>query len=298
MPAGWISFVSHWLTAAEPCVNVIALAALLWSGLGRRFPAMRFYMILRCFTDAFLFFILIENRFFPVSIQTQTHTYIYSYWILFAVTAVAIFFVLQEVLKTVMEPAPGLQRLGLTAFRWAGIVVLLVIFGMAPFTLHTHAAATSSYYASAVGVLMLRCMAIAEICMLAFLALSIHSLGRSFRSVTFGICLGFGLEASGELISALMEATKVNSMWDIGSILMVGGSIVTLFIWTTYFLLPEPAIERNPITLPVTSPLVRWNEIASAFGQRPAHVALGTASSSFFLQDIEQTVDKLLPKSH
>lgn len=296
MPGGWIGFISHWLTAAEPCVNIIALVALLWSGLGRRYPAMRFYMILRCFSDAFLFSILISNRFLAISLSTQTLIYVYSYWTLFAVTAVAIFFVLQEVLKTVMEPTPGLQRLGLLAFRWIGVITVLVIAGMVPSTAHSEGVGFASLL-PIVGTLMLRCVAIAEICMLAFLALSIHSLGRSFRSLSFGICLGFGLEASGELVNALIESTKIGSMWNLGSIFMVGGSILTLFIWTSYFLLPERVAERGPVTLPMTSPLVRWNEIANAFGQRPAHVALGAASSSFFLRDIEQTVEKLLPKS-
>jgi hypothetical protein len=143
---------------------------------------------------------------------------------------------------------------------------------------------------------MMRCVSILEICLLAYLALSVHSLGRSFRGRVFGIGLGFGLEASGELICSLLTA-KPGPMWSVANFFLMFAATAAVVVWTVYFLLPEPAEEREPITLPVTSPLLRWNDIASALGQRPAHVALGATSSAFFLQDVEQVVDKFLTKT-
>ena len=288
----WIAAVEHSMVYIEPWLDVIALMALLRAGLSRRFPAMTFYLGLRTFTEGFLYIILEEHHLFAVSVRTQTLTYVYSYWILYALGAVAIFFVLQEIFRAVMEPVPGLQRLGLIAFRWVSIVSVILVLGMNALPMHKFAATDA--YLAAVDTQLMRCVATLEICLLAFLALSVHSLGRSFRGRLFGIGLGFGLEAAGGLIMSLMS-TKPGPIWSVANLFLMSASVITLVVWIVYFALPEPAEERGPITLPVTSPLLRWNDIASALGQRPAHVALGT--SSFFLQDVEQVVDRLLSKA-
>lgn len=290
----WISTAVHALVNIEPLLDVVALMVLLRAGLSRRYPAMTVYLSFRCFTEGFLLFILKERVFFNIAPRTQALTYIYSYWILYALGAVAIFFVLQEIFKAVMDPVPGLQRLGLIAFRWVSVVSLVLVIGMNALPVYKFAATDA--YLAAIDTQLMRCMATLEICLLAFLAISVHSLGRSFRGRLFGIGLGFGLEAAGDLIMSLMS-TKPGTIWSLANLFLMSASVITLMVWTVYFALPEPAEERGPITLPVTSPLLRWNDIASALGQRPAHVALGTQSSSFFLQDVEQVVDKLLSKS-
>ena len=283
----------HGLVAAEPLLNLIALMAILKAGLSKRFPAMTFYLALRCLTDAGLYFILNEHHFLSVSVRTQTLTYFYSYWACYTVGAVVIFFVLQEIFKALMDPLPGLQRLGLLAFRWVSVASIVIV--LATTVLPSIRAANSDVFLSSVGVELMRCVSVLEICLLAFLALSVHSLGRSFRSRVFGIGLGFGLEASATLISSAMLA-KHPGIWSLGNSVLETVAIGTVLLWSTYFLLPEPLEERGPITLPVTSPLIRWNEIAGALGQRAPHVALGATSSAFFLQDVEQVVDKFLTK--
>ena len=60
---------------------------------------------------------------------------------------------------------------------------------------------------------------------------------------------------------------------------------------------PGAAAERNAATLPVSSPLIRWNEIAKALGHSAPHVAVGQTSQAFFLQDVEKVVDKILTKN-
>jgi hypothetical protein len=285
----------HILVDIEPWLNVVALLAILRAGLSKRFPAMRNYLILRCATDVVLLFILKENLIFHVSNVTQTVTYIYAYWISYAVVAVAIFLALQEVFKALMDPVPGLQRLGLVIFRWvtAASAILLIGTGCSP---QYQGGSKSMIFASLVGIQLMRCISILEICLLAYLALSLNSLGRSFRGRVFGIGLGFGLQAAGELIiSALLN--HFHSIWSWENLIVETASLAAVLVWSAYFLLPEPAEERGPITLPITSPLLRWNDIASALGQRPAHVALGATSSAFFLQDVEEVVDKFLTKT-
>jgi hypothetical protein len=284
----------HLLVDIEPWLNLVAFLAVLKAGLSKRFPSMTAYLGFRCLSEAGLYFILNEHHYFSVSVRTQTLTYIYSYWICYAIGAVAIFFALQEVFRAVMEPVPGLQRLGLITFRWVAIAATIILLGMV--SLPAHGSDKNIYLASLLGIQMMRCISILEICLLAYLALSVHSLGRSFRGRVFGIGLGFGLQAVGDLVSSAF-LTSHAGIWSFGNLLLEFISIGALMVWSTYFLLPEPAEEREPITLPLTSPLLRWNAIASALGQRPAHVSLGAASSAFFLQDVEQVVDKFLTKT-
>lgn len=291
----WMKPLLHALVNAEPWLNLIALLAMF--RLSKRFPAMTFYLGFRCITDAGLYFILNEHHFFTVSVRTQTFTYIYAYWACALVGAIAIFFALQEVFKAVMEPVPGLQRLGLIAFRWVSVVSVVIVLGMTALPAHKHGMNDNIFLATVTSQLM-RCIAILEICLLAFLAFTIHSLGRSFRGRVFGISLGFGLEAAGALIFSLMSTRAGGgTIWSMANFLLQAASTATLLAWTAYFLAPEPAEERGPITLPVTSPLLRWNEIAGALGQRAPHIALGATSSAFFLQDVEQVVDKFLAEN-
>lgn len=289
----WMKQLLHVLVDVEPWLNLLALVVLLRARSWKRFPAMTFYLGLRCFTDAGLYWILNEDRFIAVSVNTQTLTYIYSYWILYALGAIAIFFVLQEVFKAVMSPVPGLQRLGLLVFRWASVLTVAVVLIMMPFPAHGR---NTMLFASTLGIQLMRCISILEICLLAYLALSVHSLGRSFRGRVFGIGLGFGLEAAGELISSVF-LTKPGSIVSLANVFLMLAGTAALLVWAAYFLLPEPAEERSTITLPVTSPLLRWNDIAQALGQHPAHVSLGATQSAFFLQDVEQVVDKFLSKT-
>lgn len=288
----WMKPLLHVLTDIEPWLNLLALLLLWRAGSWKRFPAMTFYLGFRCFADAGLFFILEEHHFLSVSVGTQTLTYIYAYWACYLVGAVAIFFALEEVFKAVMQPVPGLQRLGLITFRWVAIATAVILIGMAVLPKY----GSSDAFFTTLNLQLMRCVSILEICLLAYLALSVHSLGRSFRGRTFGIGLGFGLEAAGQLISSAMLSTP-GSIWSSANLIVMSAGTIALATWMVYFLLPEAAEERGPITLPATSPLLRWNDIASALGQRPAHVSLGTASSAFFLQDVEQVVDKFLTKT-
>lgn len=288
----WMKPLLHVLTDLEPWMNLLALLLLLRAGSWKRFPAVTSYLGFRCITDAGLYFILEEQHFLAVSVQTQTLTYIYAYWACYLVGAVAIFFALQEIFKAVMQPVPGLQRLGLITFRWVGIATAVILIGMAILPKY----GSSDAFFATLNLQLMRCVSILEICLLAYLALSVHSLGRSFRGRTFGIGLGFGLEAVGELISSAMRSTP-GSIWSSANLILMFTSTAAVLVWMVYFTLPEAAEERGPITLPATSPLLRWNDIASALGQRPAHVSLGSASSAFFLQDVEQVVDKFLTKT-
>src|ERR1700739_2360248 len=126
----WMNPLLNTLVGIEPWLNAVILLVILRAGSSKRFPATTFYFGFRCLTDAGLYFILNEHHFISVSLRTQTLTYIWAYWICYLLGATAILFALQEIFKAVMNPVPGLQRLGLLIFRWVTVATVVILFGI------------------------------------------------------------------------------------------------------------------------------------------------------------------------
>jgi hypothetical protein len=254
---------------------LFALLAALRAGFAKRFPAITFYLGLRLLSGVILLGLLNAHHFTSISVDAQTWAYVDVYWAAYISGAVAIFFALQEIFNELMSPVPGLQRLGIIAFRWVGVATVVISVSS---VLPAH---SSGNLFTSVSLQLMKC--------------TVHSLGRSFRSILFGVGLGFGMEAASQLIASALLA-RHPGLYSVGNLVLEGVTIATFTIWTTYFSLPEPAAERSAATLPVSSPLIRWNEIAKALGHSAPHVALGQ-SQAFFLQDVEKVVDKILTKN-
>ena len=134
--------------------------------------------------------------------------------------------------------------------------------------------------------------------LLLFLMLTAGKLGLSYRSRVFGISFGFGIMAAGDLVvSATFLHFKHNMMTSTISVITTTASLLTLIVWSAYFLQREPV--RRAAVLNPSSPLARWNEIATSLGQsapRPP-VVVAVPASDFFLQDVEKVVDRILIKN-
>jgi hypothetical protein len=277
------------LEFAEPILIWLALILLVKSGRSKRFPMMTAFLGVRAASSAILEVILNLHRFTHIDATLQYSIYFYSYWTFYTVTAIAIFFVIREVFCHVTEPVPGIRRFGLLAFNWVAVISAIISISSV-FPLKGVGAGLMQ-----IGFQVMRSVSILELCLLAFLALFIHSLGRSFRSMAFGIALGFGLQSAMELILSLVANRSPYLDVNVNIVLQV---VVTIVLggWIAYFLLPEPQAEREAITLPVSSSLIRWNEIANALGHSTPHVVVGQSGATF-LQDVEQVVDKILTKN-
>lgn len=286
------------LIRLEPVFWLAVGFAFVKSRSAKRFPALAMYFLIRGGTLVFLDWILLAKG-MPVCGTLLYEIYFYCYWFFYIASAIAIFFALQEVFHKVMEPAPGLRRLGLLAFRWVSIVSAIVAIGAIamPATAMAESGETLASLIGHMGLELARCVDLMELCLLAFLALSIHSLGRSFRSRLFGIGLGFGIQAAGELIaSAMLMSYKFVALGSWANLLLQSVTTIVLLTWTAYFLAPEPVAERNMIVLPPTSPMARWNALANGIGQTP-QAATAQATTGFFLQDIEGVVERVLAKN-
>lgn len=293
-----ILHVQDFLIKLEPLLWIAVGIALFRSKLFRRLPAVSTYFVIRGVSLVLLDWVILAKG-MPECGTTLYAIYFYSYWFFFVASAVAVFFAIQEIFHTVMEPAPGLRRLGIMAFRWVSIVSAIVAVGVVALPAADVATAGTqmTQLIGHAGLEMARCLDILELCLLAFLALSIHALGRSFRSRLFGIGLGFGIQAAGELITAALlvgnTGTGLNSS---ANLFLQSVTTIVLLTWTTYLVLPEPEAERQMIVLPPTSMLGRWNALANGLGQMP-QLATAQSTTGFFLQDIEGVVERVLAKN-
>ena len=269
---------------------------LLWSVLGylfwtkklqRRFPAMNAYLGLRIGAMPMLLVLLLGQSRHWLNDYCFL-LYFLAYWGVYIASAVLLFFVAMEVFRSALAAFPGLVKFGTVIFRWAAVASFIVSF-------------TSVSYAHK-GILIIpdiavglaRSVSVLELCLLAFLCLSMNALRLSVRDLSFGLALGFGmLSANDFVVSSLMggNASLTSPLQFVNEAL----TLLSLAIWGAYFALPEPA--RKPIVVPANSTIYRWNEIASALGHTGTQIAVVQPASSFFLTDVEKVVDKVLTRN-
>jgi hypothetical protein len=263
------------------------IAFLFWKKrLYDRFPAMGTYLALRLASMPFLLAVLYiqeqpwGRNYFPV--------YFFSYWTVYIVSAVLLFFICVEVFRSALTAFPGLMKIGIVIFRWAILVSVIVSFSSISF-LHRGVQAVPD-----IALGLMRSVSILELCLLAFLCLSMNALRMSVRDIAFGIALGFGLMSTNDFILASLTARDPSLTAPL-QFIYESLVLVSLGIWTLYCSLPEPA--RKPVVMPASSAIYRWNEIASALGHTGTQVAVQQPANSFFLTDVEKVVEKVLSKN-
>ena len=281
------------LYAAEPLLMVVAMVALLKSREHRRFPALFAYVAVRLTSSVILHLLLQAHRFIAVSEKAVYSCYFYTYWCSYVAGAIIVFLVIQELFKSSMDPFPGLKWLGAISFRWVSSISLVATSA----ALLTPGGKGNKFFLALVAQAM-RCESIFILSLLLFLLLAAGKLGLSYRSRVFGISFGFGIMAASDLvISSGFLHLGGDMLTSTVSVVTTSASLMTLAVWSAYFVVPEPA--RRFTALSSTSPLARWNEIATTFGHSTPRVPVVAvpAASDFFLQDVEKVVDRILIKN-
>jgi hypothetical protein len=192
--------------------------------------------------------------------------YFYFYWWSFAVESVLMLVVICSMYRLAMAPLKGLHNLGMLVFKWAAGISLLVAMGAA-FSPHI---ATRQYIVAFISQLQ-RSQSILILCLLLFVCFAIRPMGLTYRSRIFGVSLGLGVMATTSMIQATW-ITQVSDMFGTFSLISTIASCITVATWAIYFAAPEP--QRRLITLPTTSPFLRWNQISEVLGDDPGHVAI------------------------
>jgi hypothetical protein len=209
-----------------------------------------------------------------LSVHIAYPIYFYTYWICYALEAILSLMVIYSIFKLAMAPLKGLQTLGMLVFRWVAAISVAVAIGVAV-TPHL----TGIKFMVAMITQLQQTSSILTLCLLLFVCFAIRPMGLSFRSRIFGISLGLGVLATFNLVNSAWLAHYANMY---STISLINGLAIglILLVWSAYFAFPEP--KRRIITLPTTSPFLRWNQISMALGDDPGYVAIGGIPPELF----------------
>jgi len=276
------------MSAAE-LVLWAALAILFFrKGLQRRFQAMGNYLALRAIsTPVFMILLYLESKPWGRDFHIG-QIYYFGFFATYLASTVLLFFICIEVFRSALAAFPGIAKLAIVIFRWAAVVSMIVSL------------TSISYAHKGVSIIvdvsygLMHSVSVLELCLLAFLCLSMNALRLTVREVAFGIALGFGLMSSDEFVLAAW-GSRLASWNEPVQFVYESLILVTLAIWMVYSILPEP--PRRPVLMPASSTIYRWNEIASALGHTGTQVAVQQPANSFFLSDVERVVEKVLARN-
>jgi hypothetical protein len=280
------------MSTAEFLLSV-ALGFMFWKkGLHRRFPAMGTYLALRVVFNPVLTFLLLGKTgqlyATPQFERTCAQYYFFAYWAVYMSSAVVLYFVCMEVFRSALSSLPGLLKFGVVIFRWAVLVSVIVTVSSVSY------AHRGVLIIPDVAIPLMRSVSLLELCLLAFLCLSMNALRLSVRDMAFGLALGLGVMSSNDFIFASLTARFARLT---SPLQFVYESVIlaSMGTWVAYCTLPEPI--RKPVVMPVNSTIYRWNEIASALGHTGTQVAVHQPANSFFLNDVENVVEKVLSRN-
>lgn len=216
--------------------------------------------------------------------------YFSVYWAGTAMANVAAIAVLYEIFCAGFKPFVGLRDLAKIIFKWAAGSILFTGFVVFISNPASSAGAPYHWLSSTVHDFE-RVVGIMECALLIFLFIGSQHLGLSTKDRVFGFALGFGLDALCRLViySALINHMSKLPLW---SQLLPMGYYASLLIWVVYLLRPEHS--RESIQVPITSPLLRWNEVALQLGHSGGKVVLPGPEP--FMPHVERMVERILQK--
>ena len=269
------------------------LALLFWKrGFQRRYRATASYLFLRAVSGAFLL-LLLELESTPWGPAHRFGTvYFYGYFAMYIASAVLLFFVCIEIFRSALAAFPSVANLAIVIFRWAAVVSL--ILSLTSISHDKQALLAWFSLVSNTSYALMRSVSVLELCVLAFLCLTMNALRLSPRDMAFGIALGFGVMSASDFVLSAWSGphTSVN---DPVQFVAESLALAALGVWVIYCLLPEP--PQRPRLMPANSTIYRWNEIASALGHTGTKVAIQQPANSFFLSDVERVVEKVLARN-
>jgi hypothetical protein len=278
--------------AAEFLLTAV-LGFVFWKkGFHRRFPAMGSYLALRVISAPVLCLLLLgQSGQLPAFQQfqdTSAQAYFLVYWAVYLVSAVLLFFICMEVFRSALSTLPGLLKFGIVIFRWAVLVSAIVTLSSVS-VVHRGLLALPD-----IAISLMRSVSLLELCVLAFLCLSMNALHLSVRDLAFGIALGFGVMSANDFVTVSL-ISRFASLTAPLQFVYESVILFALSTWMVYCARPEPA--RMPVVMPVNSTIYRWNEIASALGHTGTQVAVPQQANGFFLTDVENVVEKVLNRN-
>ena len=276
------------MSAAEFVLWAALAFLFLKKGLYRRFPATSAYLTLRAVFTVLLL-TLLRAAALPWGRSHQFYVlYFYGYFTMYLASAVLLYFICFEVFRSALAPFPAIMRIGIVVFRWAAVVSVIVSLTSISYTHKGLLMIGDISYG------LMRSVSVLELCLLAFLGLSINALRMSVRDMAFGIALGFGIMSTSDFIISSWSY-RIKSANDPVQFVYESLLLAALAVWLVYCFVPQPT--PRPVLMPASSAIYRWNEIASALGHTGTRVAVQQPANSFFLSDVERVVEKVLARN-
>ena len=281
--------MSVWLHIVLPVfLETLFLSAALYlvykAQKNRIYPAFWHFLIFNTATATILLVDLSLNALYLVSGVHAYYVLFYVYWASFGINTLLILRVLHEMFRHAVRSIPGVQKLGEPIFFWAITVSVILAFasGMTP-----HSSGMSMLLASA--QVLMRSQSVLALCMLTFLAFASNTLGVSFRSRIFGVTFGLGMMAVADLVRSAFFGNQTTLLSPANTVHDFA-YMAAIAVWIGYFVQPEPA--RRLVTMPVTSPLMRWNDVAKTLGNPAGQVAVSYPPS--FMTDVFDLVENVM----
>ena len=168
-------------------------------GLQRRFPAMGAYLALRVISTPILAHAALIRHLSLRADAVLRTAYFFFYWSCLHRQRRALFFICIEVFRSALSSLPGLMKFGIVIFRWAvaGFAHRHVLLGLLLASRH--------HLIPDIAIGLMRSVSLLELCLLAFLCLSMNALRLSVRDLAFGIALGFGLMSANDFVTASLD---------------------------------------------------------------------------------------------
>ena len=230
---------------------------------------------------AFFAFVIVQVLAFCVQLPVYTYCYnrmVYFdiYWVGTAIDLVLSFKIIHEIFLDVFKPYHALKDLGTALFKWAALVMVLLSAVLISLT--------SAQDPMLSGILTVqRCVRVVQCGLVVFLLAFSSNLAVNWRRMSFGIALGFGVLAGGELLAnALLSGERLHTqLWQVSIMLSYEGGSVLWFFYSLY--------NRRREMVPVLVPQ-RWDE---ALMDLQTHPSEGDDS---LIPMFEHMVDQALSK--
>ena len=279
-----LSFQAALIWASCPLLQLLCVYLLHRRKLLKEFTFFSSYLLLLTLLNGMRFFCYRE-------FGLTSWAYYSVYWVGTALADIAAIAVLYELFCAAFKPFAGLQDLAKIVFKWAAASVLfvgMVILASSPTSFigspHRWLATSVLDFERIVGVM--------QCGLVIFLIIGSKQFGVSAKNRVFGFAFGFGFNAFFTLVTYLAVITSHKSKIPLGAQLLQMSYYASLLIWVGYLIKPEP--ESASTHIPVTSPLLRWNEIALQMGHSGGKVAL--LNPEPFMPQVERMVEKVLRK--
>ena len=277
------------LTSAELTLWLLAFAAAIYAKLHREFPAVVSFLGLKLVVAATYSYVSVH---YPVGTPGSSRAYgVYFnvYWIIYFLATVAVFFSIEQIMRRVLSPLPGVSRLAVMVFRFTGILTFFIAT-----TAHLPEAHSLPLpvWMNAFFISVALCMCVFEVSLMSMLIAAASRLGLSFKTRILGLSLGFCLLGINDFLSLAMAMASKSSAWAGLNTISEAGVDGTLLLWIAYFLLPDQ--RRGTLRLNRSSTLMRWNDIVSQLGATPQ---LATDITPSFMTDVEGVVERIMMRN-